>query len=436
MKRLELLVETGELAGKRFAVSEMGIRLGRSSSNDIHVPDEELSRNHCLFEQSGGSGLRVTDLASANGTKVNGEKIGSEMHELHDGDVVEVGSLRIKVVGEKPVEAVDLGLGKSGKASAEDADAPSAGRRSPVMNVLWGVTAALIVLAAYIVMDGGRSSDASGDKEALAAKEEKDRVVEMTFEKVIANSESIFRYLMTISQDGKLKVLIDDVSGEIRHVDRPPKRLDAQTLARLDEILMDPALLSLESQYVGPDGEPPKLRSLRLQVVYAKGVRTFSVVNVREPLALSRVCEKLETLAKNELGIWAIQSPRAELVQNAATAAEIGRTKWEERDVEYGNICASIRAYREALVFLDTVDPKPPEYDGYVAALANAEKELDVRYREQRFKADRALNMSDWPTASVELQILCQIVPDRDDDRNIEAMDKLNDVERRMKGGR
>ena len=178
------------------------------------------------------------------------------------------------------------------------------------------------------------------------------------------------------------------------------------------------------------------MRSLKLQVVYAKGVRTFSVVNVREPPALSRVCEKLETLAKNELGIWAIQSPRSELVQNAATAAEVGRTKWEERDVEYGNICASIRAYREALVFLDTVEPKPPEYDGYVAALAKAEQELDVRYREQRFKADRALNMSDWPTASVELQILCQIVPDRDDDRNIEAMDKLNDVERRMKGGR
>ena len=90
----------------------------------------------------------------------------------------------------------------------------------------------------------------------------------------------------------------------------------------------------------------------------------------------------------------------------------------------------------EALVFLDTVDPKPPEYDGYVAALAKAEKELDVRYREQRFKADRALNMADWPTASIELQRLCQLVPDRDDDRNIEAMDKLNDVERRMKGGR
>ena len=91
MKRLELLVENGELAGRRFAVTEMGVRLGRSSSNDIHVPDEELIRNHCLFEQSGESGIRVTDLASANGTCVNGVQLGSEMRELVEGDEITAG---------------------------------------------------------------------------------------------------------------------------------------------------------------------------------------------------------------------------------------------------------------------------------------------------------------------------------------------------------
>ena len=82
------------------------------------------------------------------------------------------------------------------------------------------------------------------------------------------------------------------------------------------------------------------------------------------------------------------------------------------------------------------MDPKPPEYETYLTALSEAESALDARYREQRFKADRALNLGDWATASEELQILCQIVPDRSDDRNIEAMEKLSDVERRLKGGR
>lgn len=76
MKRPELMIMNGTLAGQRFEVKDGGLRLGRSSSNDIHVPDEELSRNHCLFETVGESGVRVTDLASANGTLVNGVPLG------------------------------------------------------------------------------------------------------------------------------------------------------------------------------------------------------------------------------------------------------------------------------------------------------------------------------------------------------------------------
>ena len=67
------------------------------------------------------------------------------------------------------------------------------------------------------------------------------------------------------------------------------------------------------------------------------------------------------------------------------------------------------------------------------AALTAAERELDARYRDQRFKADRAINLSDWETAKNELRILCEMVPDRDDDRYREASGKLVDVEKRMK---
>ena len=74
----------GPLAGRRFEVGPGGFRLGRSSTCDIHVPDEELSRNHCLFEAAGPTGLRVTDLASANGTIVNGEPIGYIDPRYHD----------------------------------------------------------------------------------------------------------------------------------------------------------------------------------------------------------------------------------------------------------------------------------------------------------------------------------------------------------------
>ena len=45
VQRPELEIASGALAGKRFAVPPGGLRLGRSSSNDICIPDEELSRN-------------------------------------------------------------------------------------------------------------------------------------------------------------------------------------------------------------------------------------------------------------------------------------------------------------------------------------------------------------------------------------------------------
>ena len=72
-RRPWLLVTNGELAGRTFEVGPGGLRLGRSSSNDIHIPDEALSRNHCLFEADGEDGVRLTDLASANGTILNGK---------------------------------------------------------------------------------------------------------------------------------------------------------------------------------------------------------------------------------------------------------------------------------------------------------------------------------------------------------------------------
>ena len=40
--RPELEIVNGELAGRRFKVPDGGLRLGRSSFNDIHIADEEL----------------------------------------------------------------------------------------------------------------------------------------------------------------------------------------------------------------------------------------------------------------------------------------------------------------------------------------------------------------------------------------------------------
>lgn len=439
MKRPELIVENGAFAGRRFPVTDGGIRLGRSSSNDICMPDEELSRNHCLFEPFGEAGIRVTDLASANGTYVNGASIGSESVELHPGDAIDVGTTRLRISnGEPPASAagVDLGLDTAGSTSAASDELAMPGRshhRAPLANVLWCVVVALFGLGIYLVLSGkwGETSIPIADVPS-----DTEPVTEFRYEKVDADSTAIFRYYMSYAADGTLKVQIDDVPGANRHIVKSAKLTD-EARERLNEILTDPEIQTLDREYAGPDGEPPVLKCWRLRILYTTRGRSIHIENTQEPEAFRRVREKLEAFANNELGLWALQYSHEKLIEMAVSAAENGRAKWNDREVEYGNIHAAIRAYREAIVYLDTVNPKPPEFADYKAALEEAEQELEQRYREQRFRADQALKMSDWETARRELKVLCELVPDRRDDRYREAAAKLIDVEKRLgKGAR
>ena len=433
MKRPELIVENGELAGRRFPVSEGGVRLGRSSSNDICIPDEELSRNHCLFEPFGETGIRVTDLASANGTYVNGNAVGNESVELHPGDAIGVGTTSLRVSGGEPPRSaasggVDLGLGTADSAAAT----PGGTRRrlSPA-NVFCCALVAILCALIFLVLSGWFGNVAAPIAEVQATKE---TVSEFRYEKIDANSSEIFRYYMVYSTDGTLKVTIDDVPNANRHIDKRAKLTD-EARERLNEILTDPELTSLDREYAGPAGEPPELKSWRLRVLYTTRGRTVNVENTPEPEAFRRVREKLETFANNELGLWALQYSHEKLVEMATASAETARAKWNDREVEYGNIHAAICAYREAIVYLDTVNPKPPEFADYRAELETAEKELEQRYRDQRFRADQALKMSNWETARQELKVLCELVPDRRDDRYREAAAKLIDVEKRLGKG-
>jgi predicted component of type VI protein secretion system len=69
------------------------ITVGRHESQDIAVREAEVSRKHCVFRQKAGVHT-IEDLGSALGTSVNGEPV--KLHELKTGDVIAVGSLKIK----------------------------------------------------------------------------------------------------------------------------------------------------------------------------------------------------------------------------------------------------------------------------------------------------------------------------------------------------
>ena len=234
---------------------------------------------------------------------------------------------------------------------------------------------------------------------------------------------------MEIDGSGFLRVAFDDVPGENRHVDKKAKLSDA-ALKRIGEILETPGFSALEDEYAGASAaDENALRSYRIRVVRWNDVKDILVENAPEPDAFRAVREALEAFSRNELGIWAIQYSREKLLELSEQSAAVGDAKWEEREVEYGNLSTAAKSYREAIFYLETIIELKEK-------LTRTENELAERYKNQRFLAEKAINLGDWEAAQSELKILCELVPEKDDPRHTEANAKLVDVENRMKKAR
>ncbi|HEY53550.1 MAG TPA: FHA domain-containing protein [Caldilineae bacterium] len=87
-----LVALNGPRRGRLYALRADGASVGRSSENDIIIDDEATSRHHArLYADDDLARPRffVQDLASANGTFVNGERISRQA--LSDEDRIVFG---------------------------------------------------------------------------------------------------------------------------------------------------------------------------------------------------------------------------------------------------------------------------------------------------------------------------------------------------------
>lgn len=83
-----LIGQSGDLRGRRWAISAEGIVLGRGDECDVVIADRQVSRQHArVFRRKGASILR--DLDSKNGTCRNGTAVSGEV-DLSDGDVIQI----------------------------------------------------------------------------------------------------------------------------------------------------------------------------------------------------------------------------------------------------------------------------------------------------------------------------------------------------------
>jgi transcriptional regulator with GAF, ATPase, and Fis domain len=84
----KLIALLGPLRGKSFDLNGAKNVIGRLTTNAICVPDQAVSRQHCVLEVDDDR-VTIQDLDSRNGTSVNGIPVINRT--LQDGDLIEVG---------------------------------------------------------------------------------------------------------------------------------------------------------------------------------------------------------------------------------------------------------------------------------------------------------------------------------------------------------
>jgi pSer/pThr/pTyr-binding forkhead associated (FHA) protein len=73
------------------------IEVGRANDAQLRIDESVVSRHHARISTFGAE-VRIVDLGSHNGTRVNGVRI-SSLRALWPGDVVTIGSTAIRLIG-------------------------------------------------------------------------------------------------------------------------------------------------------------------------------------------------------------------------------------------------------------------------------------------------------------------------------------------------
>jgi hypothetical protein len=141
---MQLMIEEGPRAGQSLPLSSSEMSVGRGGDNDVVLPEQGVSRLHASLQRN-QSGWSVVDLASTNGTFVNGQRLRPhEARLLQVGDRFSIGS---------SVLVLDLGEAPpGGQASADPGSGSSSSpskRHHPALLVL-GVICLIVVLVGIV----------------------------------------------------------------------------------------------------------------------------------------------------------------------------------------------------------------------------------------------------------------------------------------------
>jgi adenylate cyclase len=100
-KVAKLIVTAGDRPEQVLEVVDR-LTIGRSPANQLVLEDQRASRNHADIRAVGNGSYQLTDLGSANGTWLNGQRVAIP-RVLADGDVIVIGQVKMRFLTGVPV---------------------------------------------------------------------------------------------------------------------------------------------------------------------------------------------------------------------------------------------------------------------------------------------------------------------------------------------
>lgn len=427
---VHLIVEEGPDLGMEISVRPEGVRVGRSSNNDVVLKDPVMSRYHCRLFFKPGEGLWVEDLGSANNTLLNADPV--RLIRMKPGDRLTLGDTTLKVVSDElPGASSGPLFGESEKKIFDsNPTPPSKFAPEPRQKQILAIVLVIFAIAAGLTIIALLQKPSHPGNDSRPGASEQTPPLDIFYEKIEASQKNIFRYELECTR-GELSVQIDDL-GNKRHVPKNQrKKVDADITRALLETIQQSDFFSLNESYKG--GAPEVYDLYDLTITIGKKTHRVKVLNTIEPEQFRKVRETIEEFAQNEIGLAALALTPEKLLEMAKTAALLGRSLYDQREVKRENLAGAIRSLKETEWYLETIDPKPEYYAESIALRRDAERELDEIHNNHIFLAERAIKLKDWNEAALQLRIIIERIPDRSDERHREVQKKLIDVERHLK---
>lgn len=430
-----LVVEVGPDKGLNITVPPHGIRVGRSSNNDVVLKDSVMSRFHCRFFFKPEDGLWAEDLGSANQTLLNQ----APMHvaRLHVGDRLVMGDTTLKVDNDSIIDVTTRKLfdtpvtdePANGKIEFRHASNGKEPGRKPLRAALMTLLILLAALGAllWIYKTTPRARDAAESKPADTAGTQ---ALSISYEKVQADAKNIFRYVLELEAN-ELSIQITDLQNKRQVAGQQRRQVAPEILQSLSDTIEQADFFALKESYQGVATDIWDL--IDLTVTINRKTHRVRVLNTQEPEACKTVREAIEEFGQNELGLAALALAPEKLIDLARAASLLGRSLYDQREVKHDNLAKAIRSLHEVEWYMETIEPKPDFYAGAVALRTEAEREMQATGDDLMFLAERAIRLKDWNEAAVQLRLLCEKIPDRADSRHQNARKKLLAVERHLK---